>query len=455
MWPLLLLGCSSAAPSPATIVILAGQESDAFTRAPVPDHLTIDAVGIDGTSKQIARVAWPVDSFDIGDLDKSQTAAIAASLEDSADRPLLRGQTLYYSLATLYGHDVPVFVGRVGEFSRPPGALPIARSGGALGIISSQFLVVAGGSATLDANGSAVPASTISAYDLGAWNVVSASLQLPRSPTAMPIVLGEYALLIDETGATWFDFATHDQAEATAPAGVSFADVSGGQVVFGDDGSAYVVGATRSSAASDVVLRVRTDLTLEAEHLNTPRKGASATWLSGHGLVVAGGAASGAGIEVLSQDASAFSNLAFPSDATSGAGAAGIDADRIVLVGGLNPADSSPSSTRLVDVSCTSTCAAAQLDASPPLPVVNAAVYAVDTHAVLLVGDEQQADASSRTAAFLLEGIDSTPSITEVALREPRQGALSVPLMGNTVGVLGGYSADGTPVRSLEVFVRQ
>lgn len=443
--------CSSTSDPPATLVILSGQETDAFTRAPVPDHVTVRAVDLNGNASDLVSVPWPAESFDIGDLNNSQIAAFQASLDDAASTPLLFGQSVYYALGSLSGYEIPLFVGRTGAWSRPTGALPVARSRGVVGVIGAEFLVFAGGDNVLDTAGDAASSASIAAYDLAAWDAVDVSLELPRSPASMPVVLNEYALLINADGATWFDFATYDQAEATAPDGMTFADLAGGQVVYSADGVAYVVAGTRGTEASDAVLRVGTDLSLTPLHLRTPRRGASAVWTQDRGLVVLGGSDAGAGVEVLADDASEFVELAFPADATEGAGAAVLASDRLIVAGGKAP-DNTAAPSRSIDLSCASSCAAGVVQAPLPLPSHDVSAYVVGSDAVLVIGEETLADATQRTAAYLLEGLGTTPSLTEVPLREPRSGAISIALMGDMVAVAGGYDSSSQPVRSIEVF---
>jgi len=448
---LLALGCSSKDKPQATIVIVAGQEADAFSRKPVPDHLTVRSVDLDGRATDLVTVGWPTDSFDIGDLSQSGVAAIQVSIEDSASDPLLRGQTVYYSLWTLEGYDVPVFVGRVGELSRPPGSFSFSRRNALVGVVGAQYLVVTGGADTKDAAGSSVSPASLDAYDLAAWDAVPVSVTLPRAPTAMPIVLGQYALIIDDAGATWFDFGTDEQTQATPPDGMSFADVSNGQVVYAPDGAAYVVGGTRTTAESDVVLRIGTDFALSLRRLSAPRLGACAMWVPDVGLVVAGGSATAAGAEILASDASVSTALGYPPDPTVGAGIVALDDARILMAGGLDPSSVGGAATRTLDLSCTGACKAETIEATPPLPLAGARAFRITEQRVLLVGEEQAAGAT-RTAVYEIAGLGGTPTIMEVGLREPRTGATAVALMGNMVGVLGGLDASGAAVRSLEVY---
>jgi len=448
---LLASACSSEDKPQATIVIVAGQEADAFTREPVPDHLTVRRVDLDGRAADLVTVAWPVDSFDIGDLSQSGVAAIQVSLQDNANRPLLRGQTVYYSLWTLAGYDVPVFVGRVGELSRPPGTFSFGGHDALVGVVGAQYLVVTGGTDTKDAAGSSASPAYLDAYDLAAWDAVPVSVELPRTPTAMPIVLGQYALIINDAGATWFDFGTYDQAEATPPDGMSFADVSHGQVVYAPDGTAYVVGGTRTTAASDWVLRIGTDFELSSRRLTAPRLGACATWVPDVGLLVAGGSATAAGAELLAHDASGSTVLGYAPDPTVGAGVVALEGARVLMAGGLDPSSLGSAATRTFDLSCTGTCTVEAIDASPPRPLTNARAFRIDEQSVLVVGEEQGTGAT-RTAVYEIAGLGGTPGIVEVNLREPRTGATAVALMGNMVGVLGGLDASGAAVRSLEVY---
>jgi hypothetical protein len=102
------------------------------------------------------------------------------------------------------------------------------------------------------------------------------------------------------------------------PDGITFGDVSGGLAIESESAAAFVVGATRPSGPSTGVLVVDANGLFSAANLTTPRAGAAAAWVPGVGLAVAGGSASGAGVEVVGEDLSVKS-LAFPADDVTGA----------------------------------------------------------------------------------------------------------------------------------------
>ena len=223
-FPLLLAlasGCSSEEPS-ATIVLTAGQESDAFTRDPVPEQLQLDLLSATGTSKRLLDIGWPSGGFDIGDYDPNQTVAFEAFGRDASGQTVLRGASIYHALWLLDGAELPLFMGRVGETSRPSGQLPITRSNPVTGIVEARYIVSAGGSEARDSSGDEVSAATFTAYDLGAWNASSSHAALPRNPESLVMVMGRYALAIDEAGASWFDFSTYSTGEEDPPEGITF-----------------------------------------------------------------------------------------------------------------------------------------------------------------------------------------------------------------------------------------
>lgn len=449
-----LNGCSSSTdPSPTMLVLLPGQETDAFTRSPVPDHVTVRTIDGDGNVKTLVTAPWPASAIDLGTLDQSLIASFEVEASDAAGKTLLRGRSVFFGLWSLAGYEVPVFTSRIDESSRAPGSLPIGRRGGVASVVGGRFIVSAGGTNCRDALNASLEAARISAYDLELWGPANPVLALPRSPLSMAVVASDFGLIVDASGASWYDFLTTDTVTPTAPNGTSFADIAGGATVFAPDGTAYIVGATRDGAPTKTVLVVAPTLTLSAVQLSTARAGAAATWVPGAGLVVIGGSPDGPGVEVLAASDGAFVSLPYPGDSNVGAGAAPVDATHLVLAGGTDASGSTPAPTRTIDLACAAACVPTALSVTFAKPVVPASVFSLGSNAALVVGEELAEGNSTRTAAFLLESLAGTPTLREVPLREPRSGAIAVPLWDGTVGILNGEDPAGTSVRSVEVIV--
>jgi hypothetical protein len=357
------------------------------------------------------------------------------------------------AFSALDGSQIPLFMGRVGEMARPPGLLPASRSGGVTGIVDGQLLIVAGGTEVADSNGASLPATSAAAYDLGLWSPLSAVAALPRAPSTMAIVALRYGLLIDAAGATWVDFDTSASTEAQAPAGMSFADVSGAVPVQGQDGISYLVGATRPQGAATVaVLKVNPDLTLSMVSLTAARVGAAATWVAGKGLLVVGGSGTAAGAEMLESGSAQFAPLAVGALDVSGGGVTALDASHVLLAGGVDQ-QGAPVTARLLDPSCVAQCDAQPLVGSELARLDSASVWALSSTKAVVVGTAPSTDTdAAQTRVVVLSINELVAQASYVPLREPRLGARATALPTGTIAVTGGKSPSGQPVRSIELF---
>src|ERR1039458_8405277 len=87
-------------------------------------------------------------------------------------------------------------------------------------------------------------------------------------------------------------------------------------------------------------------------NLSTPRLGASATWVDGPGLVVAGGSATAPGVETLANGSTTAATLPYPPDPSTGSGMANLDnSEHVVVAGGVMP-DGTDAGVRYIDVRC-------------------------------------------------------------------------------------------------------
>jgi len=448
------LGCSSTETRTATLVLDHGKEADAFTKDPRPTKLIVNGVTASGNTDQLVSRSWPSGGFDIGDLDPDQTMAFEVLGVDATGATVVRGASVYFNLWSVEGVELPLFVGRTREMSRPTGALPMSRRGGVVGMVASRFIVHAGGTDVTDDAGQPVSGAVFDAYDLGWWRASGATYELPRTPQTMAIALGQFALLIDDLGASWFDFASYDVADATPPEGMSFSEVAGGDVVYGPDAESYVVGATRRAGSpTNAVLRLDPDGTLTGIRLGTARAGASAAWVTDRGLVVTGGEAQAPGAEVLASGATAFAVLPQPPDETQGAASVGLEDGRLLLVGGLRGSD--VASSRVLDLSCLADCVPTELTDLGPVGIERGHAFTTRNDEVLVVGDQAGVAVDPPTKVMRLSGWASTPVAAEVPLRDARTGAVPIPIYGGAIAIVGGVSPGGGRQTGIEIYMPQ
>ena len=168
---------------------------------------------------------------------------------DTGGNVLVWGQSIPVQLGALDGTTLSIFVQRTGAFAAMPSPLTDARAQPLLAAVGERDGVVAGGSeATL--------AAQTEIYDFLTWSPLDSPPALAIAPKSLAAA-GLVLLAINDTGAAWLDLTGTTTPTATAPAGGSFADVSGGATYVAADGTGYVVGATRTTGApSKTVLRV-------------------------------------------------------------------------------------------------------------------------------------------------------------------------------------------------------
>jgi hypothetical protein len=216
------------------------------------------------------------------------------------------------------------------------------------------------------------------------------------------------------------------------------------------DGGFFIVGATRTTGnATSKILRVGADGEMLALTLATARLGAAAACVgpTGAKLVVAGGSATGAGIELFDQG-QALVPLAYPPDPTVGMAVAGIDDANVVLVGGTDPATGTPASMRSAQLGCTQACTTTAL-AADPVPLRQASAFRLADGVILAVGETDVGE----TLAYEITA--SPPATRAVPFREPRKWASAAGLYTGQIAVVGGdLVADGSPALHIEIFTR-
>lgn len=438
--------CACSSSDHGTLQLVTGGETDTFSKSPAPTKLTVNAIDGSGNKTTIASATLPTSDIDLGTQDENAVATLQVLGTDSSGADVVAGSSLALQYGALAGGTLPVFVQRTNEWARLPSPLSDTRPDPTLAVISGEFLFVGGGSR-------ASAALDTQLYDFASLSALSTPPQLPRVPWSMPVV-GTVGLVIDPSGATYYDFSQNAEASVTAPSGFAFGDVAGGQVLYDYDASSqsltavFVVGATRTSGApTSAILEIDATDTSDSSYpsgklhwisLTQPRLGAAAVWVSGRGIVVAGGSSTAAGLEVVQPATSSAQGsaaaLAFPPDGTMGAGAATTDSQHVLIAGGLGPTGQD-AGVRLVDLACAQNCATAGVQvwgAGLPVPLTTASVFVLSsggTYPAMVVGNELATDL---THVFLL---NSAKTSTEAATKVPHVGARAIqsPLPGSVL----------------------
>lgn len=438
--PVVLAAACTSTDSGAIQVIVT--DASTFTGPPPVTTLTVSALDTSGDPPTtLGTASLPATMIDLGVQNENSVDAIQVTGTDAKGVERVFGASLPFQYGQLVGLTLPIFVQRVGELAALPGApLSDSRRTPTVGAFQGQYLFVGGGSDTSLAKTSQI-------YDFAQFAPLPQPPSLPRVPLSIAFV-GTVGWLIDASGsATYFDFSSNGSAEVTPLAGGSFADVAGGATVIADDGTEFIVGATRIGTATSTVLEINpNDMSNSAYphgnatwlSLTEPRLGASATWVSGLGLVVAGGSASASGVEVfaLPQTAGTTGSVAtratalpYPPDASVGAGATTLTTTTVLLAGGITPS-LQDAGARTIDLGCSAACAPAQW-ASLPVPILSAQAFTLNPASAFVVGNQPF---SGTTHAFLL----TTASATEIPTKTPHTNATATLSPVGSIVLVGG-----------------
>jgi hypothetical protein len=441
----MLVGCSSESLPPPDVRLLVGQENETWSSDPPPTRVQVEFLSA-GVRTVIGQSNAPAQAVIIRNpgSSKGTVGSFEVTGFDAADTPIVRGASVPYLVFNLATGTIPVFVARAGTWSRPPENLVHGRNRPVAIVAWQEYIITAGGQ--VKDFDPAIP----DVYDPINWRALKGQSAFPRAPKSM-VLVGRKLLCIDDAGASSLDFNTDKVREEMAPAGLTFAEVAGGDVVELADGSAYVVGATRATGdPTTKFLRIdgRSDvLTMRAVTLATARRGAAAGVVAGN-LMVWGGSAEGAAAETLTKAQDAFSPLPFQPDVTEGLGLATLEGNTVLLAGGKDPATGAATPWRTFDVTCAADCATAEL-AMPPLALDRTHVFSRTAGNLLVAGETDDGEFH----AFSMITTSGTPEITERPLRERRKAATTLLLPNGQPGVLGGENPEtGAPVLSIESF---
>jgi hypothetical protein len=440
LFALVAWGCSKK-PRTIAIEVTTGLEKDAFSKDPAVSEVTVRAIAAGGQAISVAKSA-PGGGFSLGEFEKTELVSFDVTGTDAAGNVRVRGRSVGVVLENFASDVFPVFAQRVGEMARPAGKLARTHVGGVGGVIGERFLMLTGGAAT-DPKGATY-------FDMLALGAAFGGTVDRVAKTMVVASNGEAFLLIDDAGATWVDYGAGKVSDAPLPTGlVSFADVAGGRVIVGSKKESYVVGATRSDKESDRVLIVAEDRALSVVKLVSPRKGAAAAWVNAVGLVVAGGSATGKGVETLAPATTAFVPRPFGPDPVIGAAAVATGSgDELALIGGDDGGKPAPS--RIVASSCNSSCMPEKLavDGLGKSLVACQGFSSAPGLALIVCSESASGQTRLHTVRF------ANHVVKEIALREPRIGATPVATPLGTLALMGGkHVNDGSDALTVELFL--
>jgi hypothetical protein len=344
----LVVGCSAKTPDAFVLHATGGLDSAPFAGDPKVVRVELRVRDDKGAERVVASADPAAGSLDVPDSVRSAGVGslVLAGLGEGST-VVTYGRTPLLALEGIDNNPLTILVQRPSTLTRAVKLVNAVQTPRAT-MLGAQYLVVSD------------PADkTLAKVNLLTWHADEEVDALDRVPATLAIA-GTRVLAIDAAGvASLYSAGTTTVTHPVAPDGGTFADVIGGAVILAEDASAYVVGATRAATPTDVVLRLGDDGTLSFKHLLRARTGATATWVTGRGLVVLGGTSpTGAdppGVELLATGQTTAIALAFPGDgktktvaAASGGSIVRIDAAGVVDT---------------FDLSCTASC----------FPIVNGA----------------------------------------------------------------------------------
>jgi len=341
------LSCLACAkePDPFVIAVRAPLGEKPFAGTPAVTQVELRVRSGSGAETTLGHVPAGDGALQVPDSAKSGVGALVLAGLGADGAVLAYGRTPPIELSGLA--DPPsvklaLLVQRTGTLA-PAIALSGAPAKPICATVGSRYLVVADATST--------SASVVDLLDL----TVQRETPFPAAPATLAATGGVTLALDAAGGATLLDLDAGTLTTPTAPTGATFAEVVGGAAITDDSGGVWMVGATRATTPSDLVLRLASDGTLTARRLTRARTSAAATWVAGRGLVVGYGLAPSGdapGIEVLAAGASASAPLAYTGDGKAGGVFVALDGTRLLRI------DPDGIGTQ-IDLSCAKDCAPA------------------------------------------------------------------------------------------------
>ena len=427
------------------IDVSTGQEKGALSADPKVVRVDVFAASADGKTHVKASAA-PGGSFDLGKIDDTVAVSFCLSGVDANGHTVARGQSVSMVPGSFKNGAVPLFIERLGSFARPDGQLAVSHVHAPAGVLSERYVFITGGDSALDANGPTKTTTGADFYDLLSQSGQASGSSLPLVAETI-VMRGTRALVINHDTAQWIDFAGAAPLMITPPDGFKWSDVAGGAAIDTASGSTYVVGATRATGATSVILAVDANGNLSTKALLAPRVGAAVMYAKDQGLIVAGGSADAPGVELLPDTGNATA-LNAPNDATTGAALATLapaSNGLALLVGGVF--NGAPAATRQVDLRCGADQAACVTDlggAAIDTIATRSQAFSI-TNGVVVIGDAP----SGETLAFQVTA--SPLAATPLPLRDRRLGATAIPTPNGMLAILGGELVSGGAARTVEL----
>lgn len=444
----LIFGACSSDARTVTLDVTLGHEAEAFGLTPRVTRVLVQALDAKETVVASTESA-PGGTFSLGEFPLTDLVRLEADGRDENGVTRMRGRTMGLVLGDLASDVLPLFMQRVDAFARPPSGLLEGHDGGATAVVGERFLLLTGGDGADAARATFYDLLSLGPAEGGALPRLARTL-VPSSQGSAMLVIGPSA---EEPGgpigASWVDFDDGTVTEVKPPDGLaSFDELAGARTVTAEDGTAYVVGGSRSDGPSDAVLVVAPERTLRVARLSAPRLGAAVAWLAETGVVVAGGSATAPGVETLAAGTALASPRPFPADATVGATLVPTgSADEVLFLGGVLDGMAAP--TRVAMARCATTCTTTTL----ALDGLGAALvachgYAVSPGQTLAVCRDATTN-ESRAFRVATAPYDVVP----LPLREPRRGATPLPTPTGGLALLGGTRLeDAKPALTVELW---
>lgn len=337
-----VLAACSDDPEPFVIGVRGPVGGKAFDGAPPVTQVELRVRASDGVERVLSKVPASAGSLEVPDSAKSGIGALTLAGLAADGAIVAYGRTPPLELSGLAGTPtlaLTIFVQRVREIA-PMVALPAAPAKPLCATVGARYLVVADASST---SADVVDLLDVTTLREAPFTTAPASLA----------AAGARMLAIDAAGAaTLLDVAQSTQGTPTPPSGTTFAEVAGGATVLDDTGGAWIVGPTRATSPTDLVLRLDPTGTLVARRLVRARTSAAATWVPGRGLVVAYGVAPSGdppGVEIVAPGASVGAPLPFTGDGRPGGVLVPLDGVRVLRI-------AEDGKGTLLDLACGSGC---------------------------------------------------------------------------------------------------
>jgi hypothetical protein len=424
------------------LLLTPGRERDAWDREPAPSVVRLVAhVAEPGAAAEkevvLAERDWPFDNLSYEGLVPGSLAYVSAEVRDASARVIMRGETPVFDIGEGFGRQLPVLVGRAGEFARATeplaGDWPAPRAA----LFAGRYVLLGGGEGT-----------GAEFFDLLTLAPRPLAAGFERPPATLLPLDAQTAIAIDAGGARTYDLSRGVDADLALPEGAAGA-LAGGDAVLSDaeTSEAFVVGATRAGEPTASVLRISAE-GVKVIKLAAPRARAGAVWVKGQGLLVVGGA-EGAPAELLAPKASAFAAAKVQAPTVFEPSLVPTPGGEVLVMGGLDASGAAIGPQRL-SLACFAPCPATPEAIATALPPVRAGrAFENADGRWLVVG----ADVEGFAAALDVNAAVAPATAAPVVPRVRRRGAAAVAAGGGYVALLGGADAAGAPVRDVELFV--